>query len=348
MRTKTSEALGDNSYPKASRISTMLNNKIARQKDNVNSLPLDSSFDGVKNDYDASADSYKVKFIPSFSASSLKMKKDKEYSLWLCLRALNYWGSGILSLDKAITGLCEIFNYGSRTAKRHLSQGDGSFWGIFNRVKVDKKTGEVFSRATIKIYGLKEVGIYLNTLPCYRPTTISASEFQSLKQRRAQIYASIFNPLGFKSNPISRKSIQEKCGLPKYQQIRYQKEAKIKRTANFQVSMENGKVCPVLRQVHTKLNGYLSVHGRVGNIYHTRQLTSPRGQLHHIRKRIKNGGRSFIFGEALPNIFRRFFSGVRKLVKCKHRAMVSYYLLSARKRLRYGRLEWLGVAQYAQ
>ena len=52
-----------------------------------------------------------VRLVPELSIAALKSKRDKELCLWLCLRAINYWGSGHLELETAVASLKTFFGY---------------------------------------------------------------------------------------------------------------------------------------------------------------------------------------------------------------------------------------------
>ena len=279
---------------------------------------------------------FTIRLIPDLSAAAFRNKKTNELCLWLCLRSLNWWGSGILNTEVAIQGLQDIFNYSPRQLARVLNQGNGSFWQV---------TGQN-GRAVIQIYALKTVCQYLNTFldgdKHYRDVVVA--DFRSLQQRRSQLYASIHKPKEIQgSKPISRESITDYTGLSRIQQRRYEKEVGVKRTPNFAMQKDNeGKVIPVKQEIYSKKGGHYQVNKRLGNTYHTKQQASPGGMLRRTGAELK-GKRSLVPEKAQKPLVKRFYKSMRGLVKqiLAHKGTnEGYYTLSSKSRLIRGRLEW--------
>jgi len=278
---------------------------------------------------------YIVRLVPDLSASAFRNKKLNELSLWYCLRSLNYWGSGKMSLELAKEGLKNEFGYTPRILARHLALGNGSFWDI-----TSQKWG-----SQIKIYALKTVCQYLSTFldgnKYYRD--LPAERFNTLRARRSQLFASIYKPQGIQANPMSRASIEEYTGLNKIQQRRYEQEAKVKRTPTYAMQKaQDGKIVPIKQEIFTKRKGFGQVDKREGNIYHSKQQASSPGMLRRIRQELI-GKKSLIPDEAKRPLVRRFFKGVRGLVKQflgRKGINEGYYLIPNTKRLIKGRLEW--------
>ena len=88
-----------------------------------------------------------IRIVPRFSTAAIQCELDKELSLWYCLRAINFWGSGHLSLRMAIEALGLHFHCSKSTVCKILSSGEGIFW--------DKRLLQKMNRLQIKIYGLE-------------------------------------------------------------------------------------------------------------------------------------------------------------------------------------------------
>ena len=95
-----------------------------------------------------------IRLIPNLSVAALKRGLDKELALWLCLRAINYWGSGRLDIEYAVKSLTSSFGYSRSAAYRIISTGDGILWA--------KRPLKKINRLQIKIYGLKKVARYFD------------------------------------------------------------------------------------------------------------------------------------------------------------------------------------------
>ena len=126
-----------------------------------------------------------VKLIAELSATTLRLKLDKELALWYCLRSVIPAGSGTLVLDHAIRALTGSFAYSQRTVYRTLQAGTGKFWDIEYDLR--------FSRSVIRIYGVARVAEHLGTYHLSWPVRIVAAKFRGLKNRRAQLYASFLS-----------------------------------------------------------------------------------------------------------------------------------------------------------
>ena len=247
----------------------------------------------------------KVRLVADLSAAAFRKHQDKELALWHCLRALNDTGAGYLSLERAVGGLRDIFDYSRRSIFRQLAKGESLFWE-----RIATKRGSV-----IKIYSLKQVALMFNTLLFnhIRFYEVPAAKFDTLKHRRLALWASIYKPDGIKANPISHDSLTDYTGVQKRTQILYNKEADVRRTPCYRPSC-NQK--------------------RLPNIYHHKQAPGHKGMLPRVRRFLK----SFIPDEALET--RRYFGSVSKLLRVKNRSTISYGLIRSTKRQNKGRLEW--------
>lgn len=272
----------------------------------VNTLP-DRSVTGLYAN--TSASGYIVRLAPDLSASALKTKQDKEYALWLCLRALNYSGSGYIDLEPAIEKLYQVFGYKRRTVFATLELGEGVFW---TRIAIKRGT-------TIKIKSLKDIALMFGT-PLFniaRFYEVPADKFQTLKSRRQSLWASIHKPKGVKANPISRESLETYTGIQRRRQQRYDKSGQVARTPCYR---------PEFKQ-----------QPRLPNIYHNKSERGHTGMLIKVRRLI----RSFKTDEALEP--RRYFNSMRKMIKTTNRVELSYVLISNYQRRIKGRLEWQPV-----
>jgi len=256
-----------------------------------------------------SASGYRVRLVPDLSASAFKTKQTRELALWHCLRSLNTTGCGHISLETAIEQLSQVFAFRRRTVFNTLSLGEGVFW-------TRKAT---LQGTTINIKSLKDIFVMFGTslLNIARFYEVPAEKFQSLKERRLALWASIHKPKGVKANPISRDSIETYTGIQRRRQQRYDKSGLVARTPCYR---------PQFIQ-----------QPRLPNIYHNKAQPGHTGMLIKVRRLI----RSFKTDEALEP--RRYFNSMRKLTKTRDRADVSYVLTNSHQRHIKGRLEWQPV-----
>jgi len=280
-----------------------------------------------------------VRLIPDLSAAAFRQKLTKELSLWYCLRAINQpFGDGVLPLDIAIESLINDFGYSRTGAYRRLYQANNKVLEI-----TDNKR-----RAVIKIYGLNRLceGLTIKRLYDRHFRQVPAGRFNTLIKRRSEIYASIHHPERIKSNPISRQTISEMTGLHRIQQRRYEKVASVKRTANFAFHTVDNPLgpqyVPMKQEIFTRKGGLRDINKRLGNTYHSRQEPSNKGMLQKTSANLR-GSKSLISVEA-PNLVRLFFWTSKKLVKALlKRTRIDkegFHLISSRKRIKRGRMEW--------
>lgn len=280
-----------------------------------------------------------IRLIPDLSAAALRRNKHKELALWHRLRALDRLGTGVLSHELAIRGLVETFGYSPRTAYRQLELAEGSLWR-----RSIHRTGPV-----IEIYGLKTACEYLGTRLNQADRhfrKLPASRFH-LGQERAQLYASIHKPQGIRANPISRQSIEGYTGIGKCQQLRYERETRVRKTNGHgvcQFTDKNGRtrVIPERQLIVTKTKQYQR-NKRMPNIYHSQARASNKGMLKKVGSQLR---RSLIPDEAIPT--RRYFNGPKSLLhavrehfrKEHYLPFEGYRLLRNNERLIRGRIEW--------
>lgn len=272
-----------------------------------------------------------VRLVPTLSIAALQRGLDKELALWLCLRAINYWGSGYLELQTAIDALTIWFHYPKSTAYRILGSGAGIFW--------DERPIRGISRLQIKIYSLKKVARYFDTRCGRYFLEISPQDFVGngktrVSRQRSWLYASFHNPEGTTAQPISRASIQEATGVNRRSQQRYEKVT-VTRVANFADTQDtSGRVIPILELVDGKSRQWL-VHKRLGNTYYCRAQRSATGMLRKVNTALKQ---SFERGEAC--YLRRFFETAGGFIRCQQRHFDSFILVRPGERLVPGRVEW--------
>jgi hypothetical protein len=273
----------------------------------------------------------KIRLAPDLAAYALRSKESKTIYLYFVLRSFNSdaglgpWGSGILPLDSTIDALVKYYGYSRRTLERDLyGKGSSKFWTISD----DK----------IHLKGIRKIyhDLDIKATDRHFREVSDASQFNTAKKRKAQLYASLFTPNGRKGKPITRAWITERTGLAKIQQRRYEQEARVHRTPTYADFHDaNGKVQPFKIEVKSvsKKNGTVKTY-LVNNIYNTRQLPACKGILKQC-KRSSNWGGTFAD-------VRVFFTGVRHLIKAlvKRRGVYGYYLLRPQARRKQARLEW--------
>lgn len=271
-----------------------------------------------------------VKLYPELAIAALKSHRDKPLALWHCLRAVNSWGSGVLDLEAAIEALVNTFGYTHRTAFRHLAEGEGHFW-----TRTYQK-----GRAVIKIEALKNVCEYLDTYINRRVVTVPAKQFQSLKLRRAWLYASFHQVKGNKkARPISRQSLKETTGVIERTQLRYDRLAGTRKIPTFKVWEVNGQVVPAYHIVESKGRQYRK-HWRLGSIYHCQASKAAPGMTKKVAKGLRQ---SLIRGEACISIPKRFYLSARAIARRAVKDTEAFLLVSQHQRVIQGRVEWLAV-----
>jgi len=276
----------------------------------------------------------KVRLVPTLSIAALQRGLDKELALWLCLRAINYWGSGRLELQTAIDALTIWFHYSKSTAYRILGSGAGIFW--------DERPIRGISRFQIKIYSLKKVAGYFDTRCGRYFLEISPRDFVGdgktrVSRQRSWLYASFHKPEGTKSLPISRASITEATGVNRRSQQRYDKIA-VNSVPNFADWQDaDGNIAPIFDLVDGKARQWV-VHKRLGNTYYCRAQRSAVGMLRKVNAAVSQ---SFKRGEAC--YLRRFFHTAKSFLKCHQRHEEPFILVPPMDRLVAGRLEWRRV-----
>ncbi|MBA7657755.1 hypothetical protein ES703_65697 [subsurface metagenome] len=259
--------------------------------------------------------------VPAFSSVKLIL------ALWYELRSINVTGCGRLLLNEVLVALVSNFDYTESTAYRLLQAGNGRLWVIYQSPRLP-------GLSQIKIYSLRKVAEYLGTYPG-RPVEIRASDFRGRQTKTALLYASFFKPDGSKAKPISRDSIEVATGVKRRQQQRYDKEAGIKRVANFAFQQdEQGKLTPIRHLVEGKSRQWWK-NKRLGNTYHSRALKAHKGMTKRVNAELQ---RSFNSDEArLP---KRFFLSAKTLIKDLERHKEAFLLVNKRDRLIKGRMEW--------
>ncbi len=286
---------------------------------------------------------YRVRLTPDLSAAAFRQHQVDQLALWYCLRAINHWGSAVLDTEGALQALIDTFGYSRRTVYRQLAKGKGVFWTVIPRNGTSR----------IYIHGISKVASLLQiqwTQRYFRE--VSVEGFNTHSKRSAELYASIHKPEGVRANPMSRACITAMTGLSKCQQRRYEVEAGVKRTANYAVIFQgigrSHTVEPEKITVEGKSREY-TINKRLGNIYHTRQSMSRKGQLKRlgcVSKRV----RSSIGGEALQPLKKRFFKSYKALVRVLSRRgeeeHQGYYLVNNGYRSIKGRLEWCSYGVY--
>jgi len=243
-----------------------------------------------------------------------------------------------MNIDVAVQGLVEIFGLSRETAYRTLKRGNGHYFDIYSQK----------GRARIKIYALKRVceGLAIQGLTDRHFRDIPASQFKGSARARAELYASIHKPEGIKGKPVSRESLENRTGLHKVQQIRYEKEAGIKRTYNAAMYQGNDPLGgngykPLKQEIYSNKKGHREINKRLPNSYHTRQQASSIGMLGKVSRKLAET--SLIPKEA-PRLSKRYFPSFRRLCKALMRRCQNdkegYYLVDPCNRVIPGRLEW--------
>jgi len=247
-------------------------------------------------------------------------------------------------MEVALLALADTFGYNRRTVYRQLAKGNGIFWTVMPHNGASR----------IYIHGISKVA---NILQIYWTQghfrEVSVERFNTPGKRKAELYASIHKPAGIRANPMSRACITSMTGLSKTQQRRYELIAGIKRTPNYAVIFHgnNGShtVEPAKMTVEGKSREYI-INKRLGNIYHTRQSMSSRGQLKGLPS-VSKGVRSSISGEARRPLSRRFFKSYKALMtvlsrRGKEEEHQGFCLVNNGYRSVRGRLEWCSYGVY--
>ncbi|MBA7638412.1 hypothetical protein ES703_46068 [subsurface metagenome] len=273
-----------------------------------------------------------LKLYPKISEAALRAKLDKELAAWHELRCLDVPGCGWLLYRDAVAGLTRLFGYPYGTPERILSLGEGKFWDI--------RPGPRQGFATIiEYYSLQKICLRLGIQHSGYPVEVRVQDFKGRWRKRALIYSSISKPEGEEAKPISRESIAEVTGISKRQQQRYDKVTHTRRTANFAFQRDNqGKLVPMLHLVKGKCRQWLK-HRRLGNTYHTKAISAPRGMTRRVSALLRQG--SLLGEEALSP--KRFFLSARAFIRSPERHEEPFLLTRRKDRLIKGRMEWCQV-----
>lgn len=281
-----------------------------------------------------------VTLYPELSAAAIKAGKHRELALWHELRAINDWGSGVVGLDYTMPIL--LSGYQPRTLDAILKAGNGEFWDVALSRRKRSERVQV-GRARIQISGLEKVCRYFNIQYVTRPVKVPVVDF--IKDRRGCLYSSFFKPDGCKCNPLWRGTITQATGLDKRTQRRYEKRLGIHRVANTAVWRNaEGRVVPLLKEVAGKCRVWLKPR-RLGNIYHSPVLKTPKGMTRKINRKLNTEVREATGKRSSRNLGeaqfqRRFFRTGKHYMRTKNRAEEPFILVESRERLIKGRVEW--------
>ena len=270
-----------------------------------------------------------LKLYPELSSAALKGKRHRELALCYELRALNYWGSGLLNFSDAISALVSVYGYRRRTVRAILNSGDGTFWRLHKNARVSR-------RPTIEIHSLYKVALCFEISCLSRPVFVPIQEW--LQNKKSWLYAGFFNPKSSKKvKPISRESIRAATGVSKRQQRRYELAAGIRRIANFAFH-EPG--VPMLMLVDGKARQWETIR-RLGNSYISPAISAPLGTVRKVNRRL----RSLFSGEARQP---RFFFSARAALQARARDNDPFFIIPMDKRLIHGRKEWQSIGIIAE
>lgn len=257
----------------------------------------------------------RIRLIPDIAARAHLLKLKREGSLYFILRAINvevYHGYGKLQYDDCFNICRRQFNIRRWTFDRTLQAGDGKFWNVEYYKKVNQATGEINTRATIKIYGVERVckALGITRLLDTHFREIHADEFDTLKRRNTHLWRSTLKPGssykadGIKARPRSRVSIEAQTGVSPRQQRRYCSSVYTGLQAVRRV--KNVTTCPV--------NG----HTTLPATHYSRQLPGRRGILARINRLLKT---SFKSDEAIE---RRYYDTARGYARDHHKPETAF------------------------
>lgn len=187
------------------------------------------------------------------------------------------------------------------------------FWEIYNRTEPDGTT-----RTRVKIWGVKTVCKYLGTYKPSRHVEISVADFPKRGKKALLWSTGAYKPIGLEVNPISRQSLEEKTGIERRKQQRWDKAANTLRgetTAKYQ-DRQSYKYRPLTQEIVTK-SGRYRIKKHLGNIYHSRADRSHKGQLRKVGQALRGQRESFQTAEASTktSIVRRYFKSVKDFVR---------------------------------
>ncbi|MBA7620268.1 hypothetical protein ES703_27614 [subsurface metagenome] len=284
--------------------------------------------DGVAQRRTAPPLSLSIKLYPAVCIAALKEKIDKPLCLWYELRALNKSGCGGIYTDDIWVALVPEL-YSRATLFRILVAGEGIFWDIPQK-----------ERSKLRLRGLESVSRYFSIPLINRPVVVPDGQWpRSRKGKRAWIYGSFHGSNG-KANPkpISRQSIQETTSVLRRQQIRYEKEIKVRRTPNFVVRQVGDRMMPMTQEVFGKNKSWWK-HRRLGNTYKTPALAANWGMVKRLNRALK--ARS-LNGDEAPRP-RRYFMTASSFVRCTERDLQCFLMALPGQRCIKGRQEWVAV-----
>lgn len=259
---------------------------------------------------------------PELNIAALNQDKDKELILYYLLRAITIkrdGGSGWLKLDNVRNILVGPGKLYTRAAfYKHLRLGDGKLWEV-----------RKLASPTIKIYAPQFVCEYLATLGS-KWVSLPWGEMpasRSLQKRRGVLYRDgAHKPMLCKARPVSRASLEEKTGISRRQQQRY--DAAAGTTIIPTRAKYRDKQTHKLRSLKQKVivgkgldMDMIEIPRQLGNIYYSKADIHGRGVFKEIRKAFRTMATEQVNNKGISSKTRRYFDTVRDFVRANQQGV---------------------------
>jgi hypothetical protein len=182
--------------------------------------------------------------FPDLNERALKAKEDKFLRFWYILRTVA--PDGYIPLARAVAVLKDLTKYNNSSIYRILEEGDGELWSL-GTPNTGVKT--VFLRSLAKVGqrygipsppGLQETqrGKVWTELTGH-PENVRAWLYKRSVARVRNEKDAYGRPV---TKPLSRAKIEERTGVRKHTQLRYEGKAKIRKTHNYAKSKKKGRL----------------------------------------------------------------------------------------------------------
>jgi len=271
-----------------------------------------------------------VKIHPALAQRAMKLKRDREYRLWVLARSLPGAGSGRVRVAD-IVALIEqedINGLSPGTLRRLLSSGAGVFW----KVCVQDGDKVLYLAGLAAVCGALGV-VKLSYLPVFLPTRWA----RTLGGFRAACYASAF-PESEWSNPISRAVLEKLTGKTARTQQRYDAalSAKLSKRENAKIvngKPKHGEELPpgVYVDKRRTANGdEFILLQRLPNSYQIEFARGRRGMMRRVNQRLRYS-LQFVGREKRDKLFYRNEADVNRRLECNKPDDFFYRLKTVKK-----------------
>jgi len=307
---------GINSIPQLSKTSTLGNSDRGYQ----GVCPgIGNGQAGFQNTSDIDYSALKIRLVPQFNGAALSVtpKQDKPLFLWYCLRSIDSSkGRGVLLQDATIKTLLKHYGYRRQTVYKHLAAGDGIYWHVHHSTRNGKTY--IILHSIFKVAAHLKPELTKGARFSEAPVSALPPSSHTLARRSILYNSAEGRPFAIQRNdPISRKSLERKTGVPERQQRRYdayqERQGFPVRQKTMAYYREYGtyklrKLTRIVAKGFTEVETH-----QLPNRYRTWYTGSSRGMLSKVASMLNGGDQSSISGEATSSEGRqrRYYSSFK-------------------------------------